>query len=327
MPIAFDASLGLPPDEFFPVHHAKTGICLHHTVGGTAASSIHHWKTDGAHVGTAYMVGRDGTVFEIFDPEAWAFQFGLRGWPDAERFAFERRFIGIEIASEGGLIESDGKLYCFGTVSNRTWFSRERAFDFGTPYRGFRYFAKYTPEQVSATIDLVNHLCGRFGIPRRVPSDFLRFYGRDLSDFEGVIGHVHVRPDKTDPLPDVNFWNAIAAGCGLAKVAIGAPVPGDGMPDVPVTPAGSQVDLVQLFEDNVQEILKMESMSGSMVKQLILELQQPGRATFLRLHDAVTDGHEVRYEVVQGDATLVTGIAGALQVFEEVTPDKLVVLH
>ncbi|MFV1980941.1 MAG: N-acetylmuramoyl-L-alanine amidase, partial [Rhodothermia bacterium] len=120
MPPEIDQTLALPGNEFFPAQHAKTGICLHHTVGGTAASSINFWKTDGANVGTAYMIGRDGTVFEIFDPKAWAFQFGLKGWSNTDRFSFEKRFIGIEIASEGGLTESDGNLYCFDRVSPRT---------------------------------------------------------------------------------------------------------------------------------------------------------------------------------------------------------------
>ena len=80
MAIQVDRSLALPPSEFFPTQEQKSGICLHHTVGGTAASSVNHWKTDGVHVGTAYMIGRDGTIFEIFDPRNWAFQFGLRGW-------------------------------------------------------------------------------------------------------------------------------------------------------------------------------------------------------------------------------------------------------
>jgi hypothetical protein len=323
VPLHFDNSLRLPAEEFFPAPQTKSGICLHHTVGGTASSSIHHWKSDNSHVGTAYMIGRDGTIFEIFDPKNWAFEFGLRGWPDAERFAFERRFIGIEIASEGGLIENDGKLYCFGTVSNRTWFSRDRAFDFGSSFRGFRYFAEYTDEQIASVIELVNHLCERFVIQRKVPAEFLKFYGRELKDFEGVIGHTHVRPDKTDPIPDLSFWQAVTDGCGLARIDVGSPT---AAPETAASPPTGQVDLVTLFEDNIQEIAQMASMSGSMVKQLILELQQPGRDTYIRLHDAVPDGHTVEYELVQGNPSLVIGIAHALDVFEEVTPSKLVVL-
>jgi hypothetical protein len=57
----------------------------------------------------AYLIDRDGTIHEMFPPRAWAFQFGLT-WPDAARIKFEKRFVGIEIASEGGLVEADGKL-------------------------------------------------------------------------------------------------------------------------------------------------------------------------------------------------------------------------
>jgi hypothetical protein len=31
-------------------------------------------------VATAYVIDRDGTVFELFDPAAWAFHLGLP-WP------------------------------------------------------------------------------------------------------------------------------------------------------------------------------------------------------------------------------------------------------
>jgi len=80
---------------------------------------VRWWREDGHQVGTAYLIDRDGTVHEAFDPAAWAWQFGLK-WPDAKRIRFERRYIGIEICSEGGLIESNGKLYAFDRVSPKT---------------------------------------------------------------------------------------------------------------------------------------------------------------------------------------------------------------
>lgn len=319
MPLKIDQNLALPANEIFPAQQAKTGICLHHTVGGTAASSINHWKTDNAHVGTAYMIGRDGTVFEIFDPKAWAFQFGLKGWSTPDRFAFEKRFIGIEIASEGGLTESEGNLYCFDRVSTRTRFARTRAFDSGADFRGYRYFAQYKKAQVDSVIALVNHLCDTLEIKRQIPKNYLKFHGQDLKNFEGVIGHIHVRTDKTDPIPDNQFWERVINGCGLARVEVGAPPSRGGLD-------GGQVDLVSLFEDNVQQIVKMAIMSGSMVKQLILELQRPGRDTHIRLRDAEVGGHTVFYSLVEGDPALVTGIANALDVFSEVTVSKLVVL-
>lgn len=318
MSIDLDRSLALPDGEFFPQAQEKSGICLHHTVGGTAASSVHHWRTDDAHVGTAYMIGRDGTIFEIFDPEAWAWQFGLRGWGN-DRVPFEKRFIGIEIASEGGLTEHDGELYCFDRVSPRTTFDRDDAFDHGTPYRGYRYFARYTDAQIDAVGQLVNHLCDTFSIPRRVPNDYRSYYGPKLRDFQGVIGHVNVRRDKSDPIPDDEFWNRIISACTLQLTAIGI----DEEEDARVPASSGTADLDALWDDNVKQIMAMQRMAGSMVKQILLELKKPGRDTHVRLHDA--QGHTVFYKVVQGDPALVTGLALALGAFAEVTSEKLVV--
>lgn len=316
MSLQFDRSLALPEHEFFPQQEEKSGICLHHTVGGTAPSSVHHWKTDDANIGTAYMIGRDGTIFEIFDPKAWAWQFGLQGWGN-DRAAFEKRFIGIEIASEGGLREHEGTLYCFDRIHSRTRFNRDNAFDYGSDFRGYRYFARYKKAQIDAVIDLVNHLCDTFNIPRRVPDDYLSYYGTELRDFQGVIGHINVRRDKSDPIPDDRFWERVITECRLDRIAIGEEGTGS------TGSAAAEVDLDALWEENVQEIMKMQRMAGSMVKQVLLELKKPGRDTYIRLRGA--NDHTVFYDVVQGDPELVTGLAEALGAFSEVTEEKLVV--
>ena len=316
MALHVDRSMALSPHEFFPPQAQKTGICLHHTVGGTASSTVQHWKTDDAHVGTAYMIERDGTIFEIFDPKAWAWQFGLKGWGDA-RVPFEKRFIGIEIASEGGLVENEGKLYCFDRIHDRTWFSWDNAFDCGKGFRGYRYFARYKNAQVDAVIRLVNHLCETFPIPRRMPKNYLAYYGTDLRDFQGVIGHIHVRKDKSDPIPDDRFWHRVIAECSLETVAIGTEV------EAPlVAPATAPAaDLEALWENNVHQIVQMHLMAGSMVKQVLLELKK--RDTYIRLRDA--HGHTVSYDMVEGDPNLVIGLAMALGAFAEATASKLVV--
>jgi hypothetical protein len=107
MSLNLNFNLKFSDDHWFQQGDKKTGICLHHTVGGTASSSVDWWKTKQYPMGTAYVLERDGTVYEVFDPKGWAYQFGL-GWPQKDKIAFEKRFIGIEIASEGALRESGG---------------------------------------------------------------------------------------------------------------------------------------------------------------------------------------------------------------------------
>lgn len=320
MALTFDRTLRFPDGEFFATPEQKTGIALHHTVGGSARSTYKWWMDDrteaGARlmVGTAYIIDRDGTVFEVFDPAAWAWQFGLP-WAQAKKIKFERRFIGVELASEGPLIESNGQLYCFDRVSPKTVKPRAEAFDLGRTYRGYRYFDKYEDAQVASLIELINKLCDDFQIRRQAPSRFFDYYGEQLADFEGIIGHTMVRQDKSDPAPDQALWDRIIRECRVTAVTIGAPPAGAG---------GTMTDqeIQQLFNQNTGELDRMSVAAGSMVKGLIMELADGNRKTYIRLRNPVVGGHKVEYDFVQGDRTLVGRLARALG-FQSVTDSVL----
>lgn len=309
-----DKSMRLPLSQYFPSAEKKSGIALHHTVGGSARSTFEFWKGNPDQVGTAYIIDRDGTIFEVFEPEAWAWQFGLR-WTPTDKIAFEKRFIGIEIASEGALTESAGQLYCFGTISPRSRKPKEEAFDCGRDYRGFRFFDRYEPEQMGALCGLVNFLCDTFHIPREVPSDPMEFRGEGLKQFEGIIGHTMVRVDKTDPLPDPAFWEQLQRTCNLSFV--------DGVEPVSGGRRLSDSEIDQLFRENAITLNRMNVAAGSMVKGVITELERNGRATYIRLKNPVQGGHVVDYELLQGDAALVGRIGRALGL--TVTESRLVV--
>ena len=317
MPLTIRRDVRLPESQYFPNRETKSGIALHHTVGGTAMSTIEWWKKNPAIVGTAYIIGRDGTVYEVFDPTAWAWQFGLK-WPRRQRIDFEKRFIGIEIASEGGLTEYEGELYCFDRISPRTRKNRDEAFDYGQDYRGYRYFDKYEPAQIDSLVELIDDLCTRFNISRTVPENHFDYYGERLKKFKGIIGHAMVRTDKSDPAPDETIWQRIITECGVQPVAIGE-----------TGPVGNRLtedQIEQLFRENMEQINKMNVAAGSMVKGLLMELERAGRKTYLRLRDPEPEGHVVYYDLVQGDKNLVFRIARALG-FKSVTENRLEVYH
>jgi N-acetylmuramoyl-L-alanine amidase-like protein len=307
-------SLRLPPTAYFPTRETKTGIALHHTVGGGAKSTINYWAANDEIVGTAYIIDRDGTIYEVFEPTAWAWQFGLR-WAPADKIAFEKRFIGIEIASEGALVESNGQLYCFGTVSSKSLKPRGETFDCGRDYRGYRYFDKYEPAQMDSLCGLLDWLCGQFGVPKQVPANPTEYRGEALKRFSGIIGHTMVRLDKTDPLPDAAFWDRLGSTCALTFV--------DDIDAAPSSHRGlDDLAIQQLFQSNASVINAMNVSAGSMVKGLIMELERNNRATYIRLRDPVAGGHAVGYDLVQGDAKLVERIAKALG-FKSVTASRL----
>lgn len=206
---AADRSLRLPPDQYLPdTSVPKDLVVLHHTAGGSAKSTFDWWNTTPERIGTAYIVERDGSVIEPFDPRAWAFHLGVKG----TRGSIDRRSVGIEIASEGGLTEREGKLYAFGVVSERTEY-RGEVFEWTgpQPWRGFRHFAAYTPAAIEAVIELVNHLCARFDVVRRYPVHEHVEHG-----FTGVAAHHHFRSDKSDV--HAGFpWGRLADECQLER--------------------------------------------------------------------------------------------------------------
>lgn len=299
MPLQFNRTLRLPPNEYIRAQEAKTGICIHHTIGGTAESTFNWWNENHEMVGVAYLIDRDGTVFEVFEPEAWAWQFGLQ-WEYDKKLRFEKRFIGIEIASEGGLLERNGQLYKFDRVSPAYVKPRNEAFDFGQDYRGYRYFDKYEPAQIDSLVELINHLTRQFPIPKQTPDRSFDYYGEALRLFEGIIGHTMVRKDKSDPAPDRTMWQRLQRDCGIQFLSLN----GDG---AAMSMTDAQID--DLFRSNMLEVDKMSVPAGSMVKCLLIELGKDGRDTFIRLHDAEPNGHSVDYSFVEGKQSLVQSFA------------------
>ncbi len=209
-----DRSLRLPAEEYKTDVERKNLIVLHHTVGASATSTFEWWLTDPKPIGTAYLVARDGTIHEIFHPECWAYHLGYGSRVD------EKRSIGIELASEGALLERGGKLYCFDRISMRTRFEDE-SFDLGYAWRGYQHFASYPEAQTAATIELVRDLLQQFHVPptvfKNVQTGAPSIFSVTHRLWTGILGHAHVRDDKTDVHPGFD-WNRLVAELKLQRI-------------------------------------------------------------------------------------------------------------
>lgn len=202
---AIDRSLRLPSTQYFGEAQRKSLIVLHHTAGASALSTFRWLASRPAPVAVAYLVARDGTIFELFDPRLWAYHLGVPG----SGGGLERRSIGIELANEGALSGFSDALFAFGDPSERF---TGAVFDAGRPWRGHRWFAAYSEAQTEATIALVDHLLATFDIARQTPADHTGTL-RDLV-FEGVISHHHLRADKSDLHPGFP-WGLLVERCAL----------------------------------------------------------------------------------------------------------------
>lgn len=187
----------------------KNLIVIHHTVGGTAKSTFDYWQSDDKRIATAFIVERDGTIYQTFPDEMWAFHIGSKVGNN-----IDKRSIGIELASEGGLTENKGKLYCFGIISPRTEYKKD-PYNVGYNWRGFKYFDAYENEQVVATSNLIDFLCKKHNIPYNLPKDPFN-YNPEYYNHIGICGHAHIRSDKSDVHP--GFWDQLETIKFLQKI-------------------------------------------------------------------------------------------------------------
>lgn len=215
-------NLRLSDNQYYTEKTKKTNICLHHTCGSSARSTFDWWQRTPDRVATAYIVERDGNIYEVFPPECWAHHLGLSL---SKNTLYNKRCIGIELASEGPLrsgFELNNRLgykkfdeewlYAFD-IDKKPFRNATKKFhgvkdnnkymDLIFPFRGYWYFAAYEEAQVKSVLELVNYLCDKFNIPRQlIPyPDKLDFVPEILDTFKGIYTHVNVRKDKDDLSP------------------------------------------------------------------------------------------------------------------------------
>lgn len=211
----------LPDSSFFRQRVPKDLIVLHNTASSTARSVYETWRSPaGGRVATAYLVDRDGRVYEVFPADCWAYHLGMRERNPGHYN--DRRSIGIEIVNPGPLRpDPDGgdtlnwwpknfrQPWCLASETHRYVCSE---------YRGYRYYAAYTPEQEAAVRRLVRHLCQRFGIPFMLPPAALRMMcdTEYFCRFRGVAAHQNFRRDKFDVGPAWR-WESLLAAAGEPK--------------------------------------------------------------------------------------------------------------
>jgi len=222
-----NTSLRLSKDQYYSTKFTKKQIYLHHTIGGSALSTFEYWQKSTERIGTAYLVERDGTIYQVFDDEGWAYHLGLKIIGNTK---YNRESIGIELCSEGALrsgqelnkilLQSgigvkflDNYLYAFDidktSTGPITWFKNAKKLyniqtDIGKYYdnhdlwRGYRYFDAYEDLQLEAVFELIKYLCEKFSIPKKLIAKDKSGFDLNLLGIPGILCHANVRIDKTD---------------------------------------------------------------------------------------------------------------------------------
>lgn len=163
----------LEEGEFYNEVTTKRTIVLHHTAGGhNPANSVAGWEKDKnkeggqLKVATSYLVGGlstrdrrdnqwDGVIIKTFDDTKWAHHIGSRY---AINTQLNKESIGIEICNYGGLTKT--KDFKFLTYVNSE-VPADMVYELDTPFRGYKYFHKYTEKQIEATRLLILDIAHR----------------------------------------------------------------------------------------------------------------------------------------------------------------------
>lgn len=215
----------LPENQYFKEENPKAQIFLHHTAGNpNPFRAIDFWNSTPDHIGTAFCIGgepskdkdgkelwKDGAIVQAFGSKYWGYHLGLQqqtykkygvAYKSLDKFS-----IGIEINNWGGLQYKDGKFFTYvgSTVDE------DEVVEYSVPFRGYKFYQKYTDAQIENTLRLVKYLCDKFNISKAYNEDMWDISGRALAGTNGIWTHVSVRPDKSDCHPQTELIEGLKA--------------------------------------------------------------------------------------------------------------------
>jgi N-acetylmuramoyl-L-alanine amidase len=201
---------------FYQEKHDKKKVVLHFTVGHLKGDILSLTSESRGHVSTAFVLGRDGTIYQLFSSAAWSYHLGrnaLGGNGNQSKLS-----IGIEISNYGPLIKKGNNLETVYSKADRkdvycTMDDTEQYIKLDKAFRGYRYYTAFTNEQYHNLILLLRYLTASYKIPRTFPNENELFETTRSSsaDLEGIMSHVNFRTDKIDIGPAFD-WERVMSG-------------------------------------------------------------------------------------------------------------------
>jgi N-acetyl-anhydromuramyl-L-alanine amidase AmpD len=193
----------LKDNQYFAESSPKTQIYLHHTAGnGNAEGVSRYWNGNDSRIATAFIIGENGTIVQCFSSKHWAWHLGI----DQEDFArngakysnLNKLSVGIEVCNWGYLKKKGDKYYNYaGGVVNPSYVT-----ELETPYKGYKYWYKYSDAQIESLRQLVVYLCETYDIPKDYRSEIWAIDKEAFKGTKGIFTHNSVRKDKSDMYPD-----------------------------------------------------------------------------------------------------------------------------
>jgi len=191
-------------DETF----TKNKIVIHGTQGDLK-QDISSLTKKNIKTSAAFVVARDGTIYELFDPQKWAYHTGS-GYSFRKDYISERS-IAIELSNMGPLELNQNDLYNVVTRKNKTAnvycseIDTSQYTKLDEPFKGRVHFASYPIEQIDALVELINYISDKYKIPKEILPENERFEkmsARKAIDFKGICTDLNFNHNKLDVGPE-----------------------------------------------------------------------------------------------------------------------------
>ena len=200
----------VPFKDYYREEIPKKQIYLHHTAGTGEGQDIYRWwGSDKPRVATCVVIDRDGTIKQGFGSQYWAYHLGLANKHfkahSLPYLNLDKVSIGIELIS-WGVLTKKGKKY-INYVGGEIDESEVEVLD--KPFRGSKYYHKYTDAQIDSVVKLLKLWNERYNIDITYQEDIFDICPRALRGEGGIFTHCSVRPDKSDVFPQENLIDAL----------------------------------------------------------------------------------------------------------------------
>jgi N-acetyl-anhydromuramyl-L-alanine amidase AmpD len=192
----------LNDNQYFAEVAPKTQVYLHHTAGnGNAEGVSKYWNGNDSRIATAFIIGENGTIVQCFSSKHWAWHLGI----DQEDFVrngakysnLNKTSVGIEVCNWGYLTKKGDKYYNYaGGVVNPSYVT-----ELETPFKGYKYWYKYSDAQIESLRQLIVYLCETYNIPKEYRSEIWAIDKEAFKGTKGIFTHNSVRKDKSDMYP------------------------------------------------------------------------------------------------------------------------------
>lgn len=212
-------NINFPLEQYYQEEQIKKQIVLHHTVSDptSAVGDINSWLSDKNRIATYCIISYDGTINKCFKSTQWGHHIGMKAetlkalkFPDyaTRNDSLNRHSIGIEIDAWGGLTKDKNGNYlnAYGKpISNKLG-----VVELDKPWRGFKYFQKYSDAQIKTLKELLPALMEANNIPNiGIKDGNLEVNMAALRGEPGIYSHSSYRSDKSDLYPDQDLINML----------------------------------------------------------------------------------------------------------------------